>query len=194
MPNWAYNRLEIKANKEKLEEIKNTLKIEDNDIDFDSLCENGNYGCKWNASEACLEDDDDDKIAYIFNTPWNPPTTFLEKLCEKWRDVEVNYVVTEEANLFVGMGSNVDGNFMYIQEDDIFSENNIRNYILNVMNEKGLNADDYDIDSIVEEAKEKYTWDVDDYDFENEFEEIALTLYDDDAYDSLVESFDNFKN
>lgn len=48
--------------------------------------ENANWGCKWGASNPCLEEeygtDESYTVTYSFDTPWGPPTEFMHSLAK----------------------------------------------------------------------------------------------------------------
>ena len=46
--------------------------------------EYANWGVKWGASEATLQDDGDSFLEYTFDTPWGPPISFITKIAEDW--------------------------------------------------------------------------------------------------------------
>ena len=103
MPNHVSNTLEINVwnrdRENRIEEIKEYLAGDDEGrptvIDFNNLIpepednnENwyswrcDNWGTKWNAYEAYIEDESHDHIIYKFDTAWAPPLPVIEKLRE----------------------------------------------------------------------------------------------------------------
>jgi len=73
--------------------------------------ENDNWGCKWGASEAQLDDAEDSFLGYSFETPWAPPLNFLTKVSKDWPTLcfELHY---EEAGMgFAGDAEFYEGEF-----------------------------------------------------------------------------------
>jgi hypothetical protein len=126
MPNWCYNYLTIKGDKENLDRIKFHLEDIEKKDDvkpgvFMSLVgrdqsmelheyENGgwydsnvNYwGCKWDISyDESNVDYSDDEIVMSFNTAWSPPVKFIEHLGNLF-DVECELYYEEGGCDFCG--------------------------------------------------------------------------------------------
>ena len=46
--------------------------------------ERENWGCKWGACHAEIEDESDGHLSYSFDTAWMPPVRFIEKVSAAW--------------------------------------------------------------------------------------------------------------
>jgi hypothetical protein len=46
--------------------------------------EKNNWGAKWGACDAGLEDECDEGLMYSFHTAWSPPVAFLKNVSRQW--------------------------------------------------------------------------------------------------------------
>lgn len=221
MPNWAYNTLTIKGTKTRLIKIRNALigdqKIPDEEfeLDFYKLKEDGDFGVKWNACEVEEIDNLDTEEAssyeleYTFNTAWLWPQPVLEAFCEKYPDVEVDYICTEESYAFAVHGWNDHGTFGYheIDSNEMFHDDNKWCFIDQYFEEhEELNKDDYDLDKFFDALDENnISWEVEDYGFDykieeiddeviyydNDFADLNIRVYDDDEFEEILEQCKN---
>lgn len=194
MANWCFNRMEISGDKEKIIAIKELVKGEDSELDFFKITPNvEDWDCKWNARDVEVDFDESDStyIYYSFQTPWCPPIMLYKGLCERFPDVEIKVFITEEANLFAGIGYNCDGEFEYdeIEGDTIFDYNFKIESAKDFCKSNDLNPDDYDLEAFVED--DDLVFDVEDYDFENHFSDIVLTMWDEDDALNILEKYKN---
>lgn len=111
MPNWCINNLRVFGPDEDVRKFKeqavghspwDQTPEKDNVLNFHSLVpippeilaasdqdagcnwERVNWGCKSGACEASLMDEWDGTLIYSFDTEWDPPIPFLEKLAPHW--------------------------------------------------------------------------------------------------------------
>ena len=105
MPNWVTNILTINASDDIIAKIKEEVKTEGNDFDFNTIVtmpveieNNGSYnwcvdnwGTKWNSSEIYVLDD-----GFIFNTAWGTPFELILSLSKKYSDAEFNVKYSDE--------------------------------------------------------------------------------------------------
>ena len=71
---------------------------------------NTNWGSKWNASDTEI-DMEDNKITYIFFTPWGPPREWFMKLINKYTNLEIQLNYEEPGCDFAGFLSYTEGDF-----------------------------------------------------------------------------------
>jgi hypothetical protein len=48
-----------------------------------------NWGTKWNSYDCEVIEMDDDQVEYTFSTAWSPPEGVIEKLRERYPDIQV---------------------------------------------------------------------------------------------------------
>ena len=65
-----------------------------------------NWGVKWNANTTDIEEDEDELVLY-FDTPWGPPSGWLEKLAEKKIPFELDW--EEEGGMRGRISANENG-------------------------------------------------------------------------------------
>lgn len=61
-----------------------------------------NWGTKWDV-KATLEDYDEDRLEYYFDSAWSPPTLWLERVSEEYPALEFRLKYEEEGNGFLGV-------------------------------------------------------------------------------------------
>jgi hypothetical protein len=114
MPNWCSNTIEIKGDKESIDEFKKFLD-EGNGKDWfnfflptpTELKDEGwymwnvnNWGCKWNCDAQDWKlNEDGTSISFWFDSPWSPPTTLYETISDSY-DIDAHYL--EEGMGFIG--------------------------------------------------------------------------------------------
>jgi len=114
MPNWCSNTIEIKGDKESIDEFKKFLD-EGNGKDWfnfflptpPELKEDGwyewnvqNWGCKWNCdAQNWSLSEDGTSILFSFDSPWAPPIALYEYISGVY-DINASYL--EEGMGFVG--------------------------------------------------------------------------------------------
>ena len=113
MPNWCSNTIEIKGDKESIDEFKKFLD-EGNGKDWfnfflptpTELKDEGwymwnvnNWGCKWNCDAQDWQREEN-TIKFWFDSPWGPPTVLYEKMTEEGFFIDAHYL--EEGMSFVG--------------------------------------------------------------------------------------------
>ena len=64
--------------------------------------ETNNWGVKWGACEVMLDHNDPESVSYRFDTPWGPPTEFLEKVAEDWPSLRFEMSYEEFGMGFAG--------------------------------------------------------------------------------------------
>jgi hypothetical protein len=69
-----------------------------------------NWGTKWDANNAELTMDNDEYLEYIFETAWNPPVEWLEKVSKKFPKLEFRMKYEEEGMGFLGIAKGSNGN------------------------------------------------------------------------------------
>lgn len=110
MPNWVYNALTIPVKDKddavaimsRLADAESALSFmkiaprpaqeEDNWYDWNIK----NWGCKWDANDASVEDFIDESLTYRFNTAWSPPMPLVEKLSALLPDRRIELTFEEE--------------------------------------------------------------------------------------------------
>ncbi len=73
--------------------------------------ESNNWGCKWGASESELVEEEDSFLQYVFDTPWGPPSDFLNKVSEDWPSLCFELEYEEPGMGFAGRSEWYDGDF-----------------------------------------------------------------------------------
>lgn len=113
MPNWVYNRLTITAPQKRCQEIKKLLHHRDDEdrespLSFQTVIPRpaeeqdwynwnvANWGTKWDACEAWLEEEAEGTLTYRFDTAWSPPFPIIEKFVNTNPDVDLDYHYEEE--------------------------------------------------------------------------------------------------
>ena len=105
MPNWVTNILTINASDDIIAKIKEEVKTEENNFDFQTInsvpteldgqaghqWRLDNWGTKWNSSEIYVLDD-----GFIFNTAWGTPFELMLSLSKKYSDIEFNVKYSDE--------------------------------------------------------------------------------------------------
>ncbi len=112
MPNWCENKLKITGNEEELNTFKKQA-VKKASVDGDSevlyfynfFVENegevnrdwqeNHFGVKWGCSFSVLTEDSDNKLAYTFGTPWNPPIEFIKHISTMFRSLTFELEYTE---------------------------------------------------------------------------------------------------
>lgn len=61
-----------------------------------------NWGCKWGACRAEIVDHSDSELVYEFETPWGPPTEFLNRASNSWPDLKFVCIYDEPGMCFRG--------------------------------------------------------------------------------------------
>lgn len=109
MPNWVHNHLVLKGPDARLAEVSARLADPAGaPLTFQSLLprpasaeedwwtfNTTTWGCKWDAAEV-TRDQQPGQLEYRFETPWAPPTGFIEKFRETFDDLDWDYFFEEE--------------------------------------------------------------------------------------------------
>lgn len=144
MPNWCNNTIEIRADKEMLDEFESFLKESDGKDWFtffkplpEHLKDEGwyewsieNWGCKWNCDAQDWKRVDENTISFWFDSPWGPPIALYETMTEMEYLVEASY--HEEGMAFVG--EFVDGFNETYEYSDVDSLEDIPDHIVEQWN------------------------------------------------------------
>lgn len=72
-----------------------------------------NWGTKWNANDAELEDEDDDFLRYVFNTAWAAPEPVIRELSAKYRVKVVDEFYDEDFGNNCGKLTACDGDIEF---------------------------------------------------------------------------------
>ena len=164
MPNWCSNTIEIKGDKESIDEFKKFLD-EGNGKDWfnfflptpPELKDEGwyewnvqNWGCKWNCDAQDWKlNEDGTSISFWFDSAWAPPTNLYEKIFGEGYEVEAYYL--EEGMQFVGKFS--DGSDDYYEYSDSESLNDIPEDIVENWNLRE-NLEEWEAENAEEEDDE----------------------------------------
>ena len=63
---------------------------------------NNNWGTKWNTADTHITMDDEDQVAYSFETAWAPPLPVYEKLAEMFPNINIFINYDESGCAFAG--------------------------------------------------------------------------------------------
>ena len=144
MPNWCNNTIEIKGDKESIDEFKKFLDESDGKDWFNfflptpvELKEEGwydwnvqNWGCKWNCDAQDWElNEDGTSISFWFDSPWSPPIVLYEMISDSY-NVDAHYL--EEGMEFVGRFR--EGYYEFYEYSDVDSLEEIPEEILEQWN------------------------------------------------------------
>ena len=64
--------------------------------------EEENWGCKWGACHAGIEEGSEGQISYFFDTAWMPPLRFIEKVSAAWPTLLFSLTYRGESTSFEG--------------------------------------------------------------------------------------------
>jgi Ferredoxin-like domain in Api92-like protein len=144
MPNYVYQKLKFTyhgENKNRVNEIKQTLLNNEGYIDFNLLlpqpkniqdpnpqvlsnaekewnCEN--WGTKWNAMESKIIHESNWKIGFEFQTAWQMPKPFIEKVFESFSDCNLEYVAADDGGFIAYHKA--------LNDDGIVLETNLKDF------------------------------------------------------------------
>lgn len=116
MPNWCFNRVKISGSEKDVTAFKDFVQSPNEPFDFERIVPLPsamehlneydwcmlNWGTKWNADEATLDDDQDDYLEYAFATAWSPATGIYLALEERFPDIELSWFYDEPMNQLAG--------------------------------------------------------------------------------------------
>lgn len=145
MPNWCDNTLVINGEPERVTEFLEIIKSEDAVIDFDTLVpmpsalrgrkspdDQGavtwyewsveNWGTKWNACDAYIDEEGKGDAVILFQTAWSPPVPWIEKVIKyfPWLSFELWW---EEGGMgFAGIMEASNGEYSISEWDIIWDE------------------------------------------------------------------------
>jgi hypothetical protein len=98
MPNWCSNTIELKGDKESIDEFQKFLDESNGKGWYDWNVQN--WGCKWNCDAQDWElNEDGTSISFWFDSPWAPPIVLYEMISDSY-NVDAHYL--EEGMEFVG--------------------------------------------------------------------------------------------
>lgn len=110
MPNWVYNNITVVApDAEAIAKVKDALQGEEGPLDFNRIIPRpadkeddwynwniANWGCKWNASDIQVAQEDHPQLSYHFSTPWSPPIPVVGALSRQHPATTIVLVYEEE--------------------------------------------------------------------------------------------------
>lgn len=184
MPNWVLNEVEFTGEQKEIEKIKEYIKSEDNDFDFEKIIpmpshifrgsvgekefqiygednwydwSRKNWGTKWNSSDAEWHGDD----CVTFETAWTAPVPVFEMLSKLFPDMKFKVRYADE-----DLGSNC-GTIEY----------DGKSFVVNEMHDFEFSCDvwGYDPDEMQDEDDECYN--------DEEDEEELIEFEDEDEYE-----------
>jgi hypothetical protein len=85
------------------------------------------WGTKWNAGDTSVSAKTDTSVDFTFQTAWSPPVPIIEKLCELFPDIEMEW-------LFFDEGWGFAGSYTYSPEEGVAL------YDIDINNEEAMRA------------------------------------------------------
>lgn len=133
MPNYCANRLTIFGSIKDRKDFLSAVKTEKSLFTFNNIVpeptddDDGwynwrieNWGCKWDASDTKIEQDDDEKTVLTFLTAWAPPNSkFMSILASQFPSLAFDLRFAERGVEFYGYWTKDKNQTWNFQNDDI---------------------------------------------------------------------------
>lgn len=78
-----------------------------------------NWGTKWNIGDVVVLSDESGSFLVQFDTAWSPPIGLIERLCQKYPDIEVEMHYGEVGCFFAGTVSGAEGLVSDVPAEDV---------------------------------------------------------------------------